>query len=263
MQYMVSVNTNKGTKKDVNQDAALILEAEAGSRHILLASICDGMGGLTRGEVASGCMIRRTREWFQTKFPPVLFSGPVLDGNALKQSLNALVSDVNEELSRLAEKTGEGLCGTTCVLLITDGTRYVVMNVGDSRAYRIRGNIVRLTKDQTVVRQEIDAGRLTEEEAERDPRRNILLQCIGASRNVVPDYTDGSIRQGDLYMLCSDGFRHKLSEDELRDLLDPERLVSEEEMSAAGEQCIRMNMDRRERDNITVVMIRPVAEETE
>ena len=85
------------------------------------------------------------------------------------------------------------------MLMLTD-TRYFIMNVGDSRVYEISDELIRLTQDQTVVAKEIEAGILIEEEAKQDPRRSILLQCIGASNEIIPDMFFGETRKDAVYI---------------------------------------------------------------
>ena len=134
--------------------------------------------------------------------------------------------------------------------------KYFLMNVGDSRAYRINEGIRQLTKDQTFVAREIEAGRMTPEEAERDERRNVLLQCIGASEKVYPDFFFGKIQQDEIYMLCSDGFRHVISEDEIFAEFRPEVLENQTFMNNNALKLITLNKERMERDNISVVLIK-------
>ena len=78
-----------------------------------------------------------------------------------------------------------------------------------------------LTKDQTFVAREIAAGRMTPEEAKTDPRRSVLLQCVGASAEVRPDFLKGKLQKDAIYLICSDGFRHQISEQEIMDKLGP------------------------------------------
>ena len=98
--------------------------------------------------------------------------------------------------------------GTTVTAMILTGGYYYIVNVGDSRAYEICSNLQVLTRDQTVVAREVEQGLLTLEQAETDPRRSVLLQCIGASDVVYPDFFLGEVKKDAVYMLCSDGFRH-------------------------------------------------------
>jgi serine/threonine protein phosphatase PrpC len=114
---------------------------------------------------------------------------------------------------------------------------------------------MRLTHDQSFVQDMIDNGRLTEEEAETHPQRNILLRCVGAEKEVVPKYTNGSYREGDVFLLCSDGLRHKISEAEMFEALRPGKNTTEEELRDALEKMVQTAMEREELDNITAVAV--------
>lgn len=87
--------------------------------------------------------------------------------------------------------------------------------VGDTRAYELGTVITQLTEDQSYVAREVKRGNMTPEQARIDSRRNVLLQCIGASAQVMPEIKRGMIKSGNSYLLCSDGFRHELTEDEM------------------------------------------------
>lgn len=131
------------------------------------------------------------------------------------------------------------------------------MNVGDSRVYKIDGQgMTQLTKDQTFVQKEIDAGRMTPDEARVHPQRNVLLQCVGASEVIIPEFTQGEYKSGEVYMLCSDGFRHVITEEEFYKLIDPEKMETERALKDAAVYCTELNKSRQEKDNISVVLLK-------
>lgn len=256
--YLAAALTDIGNVKKINQDAAVIAEAESEGVRILLTAVCDGMGGLSRGEVASGILAERLVEWFKRDFPGVYFRSGI-GGDAIRKDLTRLISTVNRELAQTA-KDGDDMCGTTCTLLLMANGRYLTMNVGDSRIYEIREDAKQLTYDQTFVRREIDAGRMTEEEAKKDRRRNVLLQCIGAGEPVEPDFTEGETRPGYAYMLCSDGFRHKIKQEDIPKLLPPDKMTDEDIMREMERKAIDLVKQRREKDNITVILVKETEE---
>jgi serine/threonine protein phosphatase PrpC len=144
-------------------------------------------------------------------------------------------------------------------ILLTE-TYFYIINVGDSRAYEISNQIRVLTNDQTVVAKEISLGRLTPEQAEKDPRRSVLLQCIGASIEVVPDFFVGNVVPNAVYMLCSDGFRHEITPEEIYAYMNASVMTSSPQMQANMQALVETNKQRQERDNITVVGIRTYLE---
>ena len=105
--------------------------------------------------------------------------------------------------------------GTTVVAFLVVDDKYYIMNIGDSRAYMVSDAIYQLTKDQTYVQYEMDLGHLTWEQAQTHPQRNVLLQCVGASDEIHPDYFVGDANPDTTFILCSDGFRHVISPDEI------------------------------------------------
>ena len=150
--------------------------------------------------------------------------------------------------------------GTTIVAMLIMNDHYYLMNVGDSRAYLLADQLYQLTKDQTFVQYEIDAGRLTEEEAKYHPQRNVLLQCVGASEVVTPDFYEGPVYPDTVFMLCSDGFRHIITPEEIYQYLNPSVLVDENVMKNNAVYLTELNKQRREVDNISVALIRTCRE---
>ena len=112
-----------------------------------------------------------------------------------------------------------------------------------------------LTTDQTFVAREISRGTMTPEQAKRDKRRNLLLQCVGASRTVEPQIIYGKAEKG-AYMLCSDGFRHEITEEEMYESLNPINLMNKAAMHSNAKYLIEQVKAREERDNISVVLIK-------
>lgn len=247
-----AICSDRGTVKKINQDSALYKQASTGNGDLMLAAVCDGMGGLRNGEVASGEMIKALAAWFDN-YLPLLVKGGITD-EVLVESLNRLITDEDERITEYGEENGE--CGTTLAAVVAYGGKYLCVNVGDSRVYRITTNgILQLTHDQTVVQYLIDSGRITREQAETHPDRNILLQCVGAGGDVVPEYGIGEYEKGDVFLVCSDGFRHRLVEEEMMRLFGA-GTDTEKKLMAAAERAVEVNMQRKERDNITVVAVR-------
>lgn len=253
MNFLTAFHTDVGIKKKTNQDSLLIHQAQTDSGNVLLAVICDGMGGLAKGEVASACMIHAFSEWFRLELPQMLSAG--LQPEALRVSWEQLVDRVNRKITNYSDTNGISM-GTTCVALLVVNDTYYIMNIGDSRIYLISENIYQLTKDQTYVQREMDAGRMTYEQSLRDPQRNVLLQCVGASSVVEPDFFMGDIHINECYMLCCDGFRHVIDAREFFDYLNPAVNSDPGTMQQNLVYLTELNKQRMETDNITAVLIR-------
>ena len=252
MTFVTATCTDIGIKKKTNQDSMLVMEADTDFGPVLLAAICDGMGGLAKGEVASAEAVRALAEWFQREFPPILYDG--MDEQRLHDSLLDLIQDTNDLISDYGSSMGINLGTTIVALLIANGNYYAV-NVGDSRVYRIEDAIEQISHDQTVVQREIDQGRLTPEDAAVDPRRSVLLQCAGASPEVIPDFYRGAISGRENFLLCCDGFRHVISESEFFEGLNPAVAATEQQMTDNLKYFVDTNKYRQETDNISAILI--------
>ena len=237
MRFKAVYNTDVGIKKKTNQDSLAIKIAETPDGQALFSLVCDGMGGLAKGEVAE-----------------MINNGSFSEG-ALKYQWLHLAVEMNEKIKAYGEQNGIML-GTTISAILMYRGRYYIVHVGDSRIYEMSSVARQLTADQTLVAREIAAGRLTPEQAERDSRRSVLLQCVGASPVVEPDFIAGDVMLGATYMLCSDGFRHKISNEEMMSKIGPAACGTETEMENGCKFLTELVKQRRETDNITVVLIK-------
>lgn len=254
MIFKIAAHSDVGIVKKTNQDSALVKIAQTNHGRVCLCVVCDGMGGLANGELASATVIRAFDQWFEKKLPSLLET-PVFPIDDLRQQWETLILEQNDRLSTYASHVGSRM-GTTAVALLIVDQQYYLVNVGDSRAYMISDAIYQLTKDQTYVQYEMDLGHMTFEQAQKHPQRNVLLQCIGASEVIKPDYFVGEVKPDTTFFLCSDGFRHAISPDEIYEKLKPEILDSEETMLKNAEALVELNKTRKEVDNISVVVIR-------
>ncbi len=260
MKYQIASCTDVGIKKKTNQDAVLVETADTDRGEVLLAVICDGMGGLQKGELAASTVIRRVSDWFRDEFSIMLYSG--IKEQEFEESLTRFINQSNESILTYGNRNGMKL-GTTITMLIIAEAKYYVMNVGDSRVYRIVDSMEQITHDHTFVQREIDHGRMTYEQAEKDIHRNTLLQCVGASETVAPDFFYGEAREDADFLLCSDGFRHKISEQEIIEAICSDETETEEQIEMALRELIEEDKRRGEEDNISAVLIRLLAGEKE
>lgn len=253
MNYIVSANTDIGIVKNTNQDSLSVKVINTSTGRMSFAILCDGMGGLAKGEVASASVIRAFDEWVKNDLP-LLCNAP-LDENVIKAQWEKILLDQNNIIKTYGARQGVKLGTTAVVMLLTDN-QYFIMNVGDSRAYEFTDVMTQLTNDQTFVAREVALGNMTPEQAEVDERRSVLLQCIGASEEVYPDFFVGVTKQNATYMLCSDGFRHEITPDEIYAKFQPGVLMDDTTMNQNTLELIELNKQRNERDNISVVLVR-------
>lgn len=253
MNYLVAYNTNVGRRKKTNQDSLLIKRAIYQGRQILFMVICDGMGGLEKGEVASASVIWKFSKWFEEEFPAFLEEKD--REYKVFNSWNLLLQRINKKIEEYGRNHKIQL-GTTATAVLFLDNEYYIVHVGDCRFYELESTIIQLTKDQTLVAQEVEKGILTEEEAEKDVRRSILLQCIGASEFVQASYLKGKIKEGAVYLLCCDGFRHEISKAELYRYFHPKKMKTEEKIGKICRSLTELNMKRGEQDNISVIAVK-------
>ena len=254
MRFAAGYHTDVGTTKETNQDSLSIKIVDTPDGMVCFVVVCDGMGGLAKGELASKELICAMSEWFDDTFLYEIERGS-FDEDSLINEWNDILQEQNIRLSRYGKKNGFQL-GTTITAMLMYKDQYYIVHVGDSRAYRLTDVCIQLTKDQTLVQREVDAGRLDPRKVESDPRRSILLQCVGASPVVEPDFMKGRVTPDSVYMLCSDGFRHHISDMEIINNIGPASVYDEAGISASLRRLTELDMQRRETDNITAVAVR-------
>lgn len=253
MKYIAACDTDAGISKYINQDSVCVKTAETGSGKAALILVCDGMGGLSRGELASAEVIRSFAEWFDSEFPFELpdWNWETAARNVISRlrRLNAIMVDygMHEDIQ----------LGTTATGIIAVDSKFMTFHVGDTRIYKISDKLSQLTDDHTFVNREVKKGRMTPEEAKTDPRRNALVQCVGVTADIFPEVKLGDLESGANYMICSDGFRHVLTEKELFEELSPERTVTKADMQKKLRELIDTVKAREENDNITAALFRP------
>lgn len=263
--YMATAQTDIGLVKQVNQDSLTVKVVDTPLGEVTLAVMCDGMGGLTKGELASAIVVRAFETWFMEKLP---YQIKGLTVEMLRTEWERLVIDCNNRI----RKQGSQNMGTTLTAMLFYAEAYYIIHVGDCRAYELTSEVFQLTKDQTFVEREVASGRMTREQARTDSRRNVLLQCIGVKEEVEPEFMTGKLVPGACYLLCSDGFRHEVSRKEMLDAVEEktwrpvQKQQSESEimdgMKMVLDTLIEKAKERGERDNISAILIQTLEEET-
>ncbi|MCR5294690.1 MAG: protein phosphatase 2C domain-containing protein [Lachnospiraceae bacterium] len=240
--------------KERNEDSLLIEKAKTIAGDVVFAVVCDGMGGIAKGELASAEVIRACDAWFCSSFPNLLKSG--FSADKLYAEWNSLIQQENKKLVEYGEDNGIEL-GTTITALLLMEDYYYIVNVGDSRVYSVTEfDISILTRDHTLVMREAELGMLTYEEMEKDSRGRILLQCIGASGSVEPDFFEGYLEQPVTFFLCSDGCRHLVTNEEFYQMLNPQSVYSEEQLDENIGRIVQENLNRGEMDNISAIALK-------
>ncbi|MDS0525606.1 serine/threonine-protein phosphatase [Clostridium sp. SHJSY1] len=253
MKFTVGYHTDAGLRKKINQDALLIKTAKSPYGRLGLFVVCDGMGGLSSGELASGTVISGMGLWFDEILAHVKFD--TVDEVDLYKFICGQILSLNNKIFEYGFIENQRL-GTTLTLCLFVHNKYYIFQVGDSRAYKITDSVEQLTEDQTFVQREVDRGIITKEEAESHPRRNVLLQCIGAKREVDPVMITGEVKGNEVFLICSDGFYRKISNNEILNELRWSELSDSEEINNKAKNFIELVKSRQEVDNITGLIIK-------
>lgn len=254
MKFLSAAHTDVGIVKNINQDAFCLKIARTPRSKIAFSVLCDGMGGLKNGELASALVVNAYSRWFETEFAEMMRQ--TADFNRIKSRWNEMAITLGKKILSFSQSKGISMGTTLTALLIVDNS-YVIIHVGDTRVYEIKKeSIKQLTRDQTVVAFELEHHKITPEQAKTDKRKNVLLQCIGASKTVIPDIYSGTVTEDTMFLLCSDGFRHEISDDEILGVLSPSINPSEQNIKQGLIDLIELNKSRKERDNITAIGIR-------
>lgn len=250
--FKQSYYSDIGVKRKSNQDSLALVKAETNFGEVLLAAVCDGMGGYSMGELASKHCIQTLVSWFKKRFPIILYENGDRMEEKIHGELFSLIRQMNMDLVLYGRRHQQNL-GSTLTALIFVKEKYYCVHVGDSRAYEIGKKIRQITDDQSMVAEEVRKGILTAEEAKKDKRKNLLTQSVGITMNVEPLFYSGNIVAGNIYLLCSDGFWHLINEDDIRRYLNPEDIIDNRMFRTHLNYLTQQVMDRGEKDNITSV----------
>ena len=201
--------------------------------------VADGMGGAQAGEVASEIAVRS----FDDELP----------NGSLPEALASVIEQANKRIhdKARADESLHGM-GTTTTAAYVDDDEVVIAHVGDSRAYLLRdGELIRLTKDHSLVGELVARGKLTEEQAEQHPQRSVITRALGPEASVQVDVDIFPAKPGDLFLLCSDGLTSMVHEPKLRPLFE-----DGDSLETLGKRLIDAANAAGGRDNITVILFR-------
>lgn len=254
-EYIIEGISNGGSKNSLNQDACFAGKTKAKDSEVVFAAVCDGMGGMKSGELASATIIEEARNWFYSKCD--LEENWVISEEEIVDEWRTLLIRCNERIIKYGNDNGIRL-GSTSAFVLLWGGKVLVSNVGDTRVYEIpeNGKMRRLSMDHSVVGKEIASGKLTEEEAKKDKRNNILTQCVGFYPRIDPYFYLGNTPDKGMYLITSDGFYNKVNNDEIVETLNFRICNTGETISNSLKDLVIRDRNRGERDDITVVAVR-------
>ncbi len=208
-------------------------------------ALADGMGGAAAGEVASRIFVDTVREIFSGK-------GPVPPGECSDRVQKAFLLANRKMLDHVRDNPGHRGMGCTAELLVCADDGFVIGHMGDSRTYRLRNGVLKqLTRDHSLVQEQIEKGIITLKEARTSPHRNIILCALGTGENPALDVITGKTCVGDLFLLCSDGLTDMIEDDQILRIL-----TSSQGLSGIADNLIAAAKQAGGKDNVTVVLSR-------
>jgi protein phosphatase len=255
--------TDLGRTRDHNEDSFLVAdlttreaslqpavrEHTVGPKGTLLL-VADGMGGAASGEVASQMAIEAVYQHLLTTWCAEDGTGPDVFATRLREAVEETNRKIYTAARERPEHKGMGTTATAVGVLVD---QLYVAQVGDSRAYLVRGGeATQITKDQSLMQRLIDAGELTEEEAEKSERKNIILQALGPDQKVKVDLTHQPLRHGDIIVVCSDGLSGQVRREEIAQVVS----APDKDLVDASAELIDLANARGGPDNITVIIAR-------
>jgi len=244
--------THVGRQRQHNEDSYLVADEAK------LFLVADGMGGHAAGEIASRIAVDSISEFIlHTKEDDGTW--PHAYDEHYKRSTNRLMAAVRLANTRVLEAMRKDArlrgMGTTVVACLAEGDILSVAHVGDSRAYMIRDNhLQRITNDHSWVFEQVQAGMLTEAEAEKHPLRNVITRALGGALQVNPDASEIEVKEGDVFLLCSDGLTGMVPEDEILKVVTQ----SNGDLEKACQKLIDEANERGGLDNVTAILVKAV-----
>ena len=239
-----------GKTHEHNEDSYLRNDKEG------LFAVADGMGGHVSGEMASQLAVESVEEFVtRSRSEGIDFSGEnrkdlSTEQNRLLAATRAANRRIREEADRNPAKKG---MGTTLIGVILEDKQLAVVNVGDSRLYRVRnGSMKQVTKDHTLVAEQQRLGRLTKDEARKHPQRHILTSALGISESPRIDLYRAKVIPNDLYLICSDGLNDMLNDEEILNIIHS---IKDRSLYKIGLSLVLQANLAGGLDNITVILL--------
>lgn len=242
MNYKFCMHTDPGQARDNNEDSAVFDDATH------LGVLADGMGGYNAGEIASGMATAFIKSELVRWFTEV---GQSVNPLEIKRAIEICVDNANRAIYNAARANPKysGM-GTTLVVGVFQDARLILGHVGDSRCYRLRENrLLQITKDHSLLQEQVDAGLLTLAQAQNAPNKNLVTRAIGVEDSVMLEVNEHAVEPGDIYLMCSDGLS-----DMMQDMAIEKILQNGTSLTQMAAELVASANENGGRDNITVLL---------
>lgn len=233
--------TDTGRVRNNNQDFVLCEENAVGCFPNLFI-VADGMGGHNAGDMASRLCVAKVQEQIR-----------ITDKKTPVGVFEEAVKTANDSIRQCASETPEfaGMGTTMVAATVLDDVAYVV-NIGDSRLYRMSEDLRQITVDHSLVEEMVQSGEIRKDEMRTHPNKNIITRALGTDETVRPDYFEIQVRQGDVLLLCSDGLTNMLEDSEMEEILRENK----NDLEQAGRTLVERANEAGGKDNISVILVR-------
>lgn len=217
MNYLSLTHSSIGLKYTVDIDCAFSLQSHTPLGHVVFALICSGKGK-NYGKLAASKIADSFRCWFEAEMSSQLCCENYLEN--IQQQWTQLLIAANDDLYNKGQQEGVLLGACASALLLFNDGHYLLAHVGDTRIFYVNSSCSkRLTQDHTFIEREILLGHISPQQAKSDPRRNLLLQCIGGSTHIDPQFTQGIAEIGDVFVLCSSTCNREITASDISSVL--------------------------------------------
>lgn len=238
----IVAKTDKGVVRDNNQDAYAVGELPG---EVAWAVVCDGMGGAAGGNIASALAVKVISDKINTSYNEKMKDSSII--NLLDSAITAANIEVYDMADAHQELNG---MGTTVVCAIVRNNTVILAHAGDSRAYiSTKDELRQITTDHSYVQDLINKGKITAEEAENHPNKNLITRAVGVDKRIDVDFNEVELNEDETLILCTDGLTNYVSTDEFREA------ISDGQYYAFADRLVKCANNNGGGDNITVVAI--------
>lgn len=246
----VGSKTDIGNVKQVNQDALLCKIGSMNNNEFGLFVVCDGLGGLEYGEVASKKTTEYFEEWWNTNIKTILQTND--SEKLIRESLEEVLIKSNREIIQLSNEINSKI-GTTASVLFILNKNYYIVHIGDSRIYEINKNMIQLTEDHSQYEMLKKQGIKNLQNV----KKNVLTQCIGVNDKLDIFYKKGKISKNTNFLICSDGLHNKMDKESVINKFNNKnsKVFRTKDLQEICENLIDEVKEKKERDNITAISI--------
>ncbi len=243
MNYLFCAKTDPGRARDNNEDSVVYDEPS------LTAVLADGMGGYNAGEIASGmatAFIKSELSRWITE------AGNGIKAKEVRRAMEICVDNANRSIFNSANSNaGYAGMGTTLVVGVFKDDKLVLGHIGDSRCYRLRAGLLeQITKDHSLLQEQMDAGLITPEQAATSSIKNLVTRALGVDDSVLLEVNEHQVQVGDLYLMCSDGLSDMMEDGAIAKIV-----TSQQPLDQTATQLIAQANENGGRDNISVLLI--------